>query len=48
MKRLPIGIQKFSELVDPEENYIYVDKTRDILSLALSGEYFFEPPKAVL
>ena len=41
MKRLPIGIQTFSELVDPEENYIYVDKTREILSLALSGKYFF-------
>ncbi len=41
MKRLPIGIQTFSELVDPEENYVYVDKTRDILHLVRSGKYFF-------
>ena len=41
MKRLPIGIQTFSELVDPEENYVYVDKTREILQLVHSGKYFF-------
>ena len=41
MKRLPIGIQTFSELVDLEENYVYVDKTRDILHLVRSGKYFF-------
>lgn len=41
MKRLPIGIQTFSELVDPEENYVYVDKTRDIHTLATAGKYFF-------
>ncbi|HFC46728.1 MAG TPA: hypothetical protein ENJ63_02475 [Dissulfuribacter thermophilus] len=41
MKRLPIGIQTFSELVDPDENYVYVDKTREIRDLALSGKYFF-------
>jgi len=26
MKKLPIGIQTFSEII--EENYIYVDKTK--------------------
>ncbi len=41
MKRLPIGIQTFKKLRDPEENFIYVDKTSDVLELATSGEYFF-------
>ncbi len=41
MKRLPIGIQTFSELVDPVENYIYVDKTRVIHTLVTTGKYFF-------
>ena len=41
MKKLPIGIQTFSELVDPEENYVYVDKTDVLHSLANSGKYYF-------
>ncbi|MFW8602074.1 AAA family ATPase [Desulfobacterota bacterium M19] len=41
MKRLPIGIQTFSELVDPEENYVYVDKTEVLHTLATAGKYFF-------
>ena len=41
MKRLPIGIQTFSELVDPQENYVYVDKTREVLRLTQAGKYFF-------
>jgi len=40
MKRLPIGIQTFSKLRDPEQNYVYVDKTRENLKLAASGDYF--------
>ena len=41
MKKLPIGIQTFSELVDPKENNVYVDKTEVIHSLALAGKYYF-------
>ncbi len=41
MKKLPIGIQTFSELVDPLENYIYVDKTENLLRLIQSGKYYF-------
>jgi len=41
MKKLPIGIQTFSELVDPAENNIYVDKTEAINTLAKSGQYYF-------
>lgn len=41
MKRLPIGIQTFSELVDPEENYVYVDKTEVLHTLVTEGKYFF-------
>jgi len=41
MKRLPIGIQTFSELVDPRENHVYVDKTEVIYRLAATGKYFF-------
>ncbi len=41
MKRLPIGIQTFSELVDPAENYVYVDKTKVLGRLANEGKYFF-------
>ena len=41
MKKLPIGIQTFSELVDPAENYVYVDKTRELYTLITSGKYFF-------
>jgi hypothetical protein len=41
MKRLPIGIQTFSELVDPAENYVYVDNTRVLHALVSAGKYFF-------
>ncbi|WP_457551463.1 AAA family ATPase, partial [Desulfobacula sp.] len=41
MKKLPIGIQTFADLVDPTENYVYVDKTEELLSLVSSGKYFF-------
>ncbi|MBU1754308.1 ATP-binding protein [bacterium] len=39
MKKLPIGIQTFSEIIN--ENYCYVDKTRIIYELINSGKYFF-------
>ena len=41
MKKLPIGIQTFSELVDPAENNIYVDKTEAVNTLVTSGKYYF-------
>ena len=41
MKKLPIGVQTFSKLRDPEHNYIYIDKTDVLLRLVQSGEYFF-------
>ena len=41
MKKLPIGIQTFSELVDPAENYVYVDKTEAVNTLVTSGKYYF-------
>jgi len=39
MKKLPIGIQTFSEIRD--EDYLYVDKTQQIHRLITSGKYFF-------
>ena len=39
MKKLPIGIQTFSELI--EENYAYVDKTEQIYKLVTKGKYYF-------
>ncbi|MFH1097306.1 MAG: ATP-binding protein [Candidatus Desantisbacteria bacterium] len=39
MKKLPIGIQTFSEIIS--ENYCYVDKTKIIYELINSGKYFF-------
>jgi hypothetical protein len=39
MKKLPIGIQTFSEIREGE--YVYVDKTKQIHELINSGKYFF-------
>lgn len=40
MKKLPLGIQSFSELI--RENHVYVDKTEDIYNLfADGGKYYF-------
>jgi hypothetical protein len=39
MKKLPIGIQTFSEII--EENYIYVDKTKYALDLIENYKYVF-------
>ncbi len=39
MKRLPIGIQAFDDLI--QEQYIYVDKTQYIYNLITTGKYYF-------
>jgi len=40
MKHLPLGIQTFSKII--EENYLYVDKTKEIFTLLSSGgQYYF-------
>jgi hypothetical protein len=39
MKRYPIGIQDFEKL--RTEEFLYIDKTRDISNLILSGSYYF-------
>jgi hypothetical protein len=39
MKKLPIGISDFKELIN--ENYIYVDKTEYIYNLINQGKYYF-------
>jgi hypothetical protein len=44
MKKLPIGIQTFSEII--KEGYLYVDKTRQISELLQAGKYlFFSRPR---
>jgi hypothetical protein len=39
MKKLPIGISDFKELING--NYIYVDKTEYIYNLINQGKYYF-------
>ncbi len=39
MKKLPIGIQTFSEII--QENYYYVDKTEFAYKLITKGKYYF-------
>ncbi len=39
MKKLPIGIQTFTEI--RSEDYIYIDKTKIALSLIQNGKYYF-------
>jgi len=40
MKKLPIGVQTFNKLI--KENYLYVDKTKEINNLfAEGGQYYF-------
>ncbi|WP_069470217.1 ATP-binding protein [Candidatus Marithrix sp. Canyon 246] len=39
MKKLPIGIQTFSEIIT--EDYLYVDKTKEITELLQGGKYLF-------
>ena len=39
MKKLPIGIQTFSEI--RKENYLYIDKTKEAYNLINSYKYSF-------
>ncbi len=39
MKKLPIGIQTFSQI--REENYLYIDKTKIALDLIENNKYIF-------
>ncbi len=39
MKKLPLGIQTFSKLI--EEDCLYVDKTQHIADLMQAGDYLF-------
>ncbi|MBP9888381.1 MAG: AAA family ATPase, partial [Leptospiraceae bacterium] len=39
VKKLPIGIQTFSEIIS--ENYYYVDKTKILSELTEKGKYYF-------
>jgi hypothetical protein len=39
MKKLPIGIQTFREII--EEDYAYADKTREVYNLINGGKYYF-------
>ncbi|MCP5510238.1 MAG: ATP-binding protein [Leptospiraceae bacterium] len=41
MKKLPIGIQTFAKIRDPEDEHYYVDKTEILKRLVSSGSYFF-------
>ena len=44
MQKLPIGIQSFEKI--RTKNYLYVDKTKQILKLIESGEcYFLSRPR---
>ncbi|MDR0911144.1 MAG: ATP-binding protein [Methanobrevibacter sp.] len=44
VKRLPFGVSTFSKII--EDNYIYIDKTKHIYDLILSGEkYFLSRPR---
>ncbi|MDR0913057.1 MAG: AAA family ATPase, partial [Methanobrevibacter sp.] len=44
MKKLPIGIQTFEDII--EDNYLYVDKTKYIYELLNSGKpYFLSRPR---
>lgn len=39
MKKLPIGLQNFKNII--EEGYLYVDKTRQIYDLITEGKLYF-------
>lgn len=39
MKKLPIGIQRFRDII--QENYLYVDKTKQIYELISQGKLYF-------
>ena len=39
LKKLPIGIQTFSRII--EENYLYIDKTKELLDIANESVFIF-------
>ena len=39
MKKLPIGVQAFTEMIN--DGYLYIDKTEYIYKLISSGKYYF-------
>jgi len=39
MKKLPLGIQTFKDII--QDDYLYIDKTRWIYDIAHSGKYYF-------
>ena len=39
LKKLPLGISTFSEII--QENYVYVDKTEHIYQMVTGGKYYF-------
>lgn len=39
LKKLPIGIQTFSEIRDTKENYLYIDKTKMAWELINRSKY---------
>ncbi len=39
MKKLPLGIQIFKDIIEGE--YLYLDKTKFIYNIANSGKYYF-------
>ncbi|MEZ4864491.1 MAG: AAA family ATPase [Caldilineaceae bacterium] len=39
LKKLPVGIQTFSEIING--GYLYIDKTASIYRMLQSGKYFF-------
>ncbi len=41
LKNLPIGVQDFAVMRDPEANYTYVDKTKYAYELVTTGKYYF-------
>ncbi|WP_297890089.1 AAA family ATPase, partial [Sulfurihydrogenibium sp.] len=43
MKKLPIGIQTFSKII--QENHYYVDKTPFVKKLESGGYYFLSRPR---
>jgi hypothetical protein len=41
MKKLPLGIQTFSQIRDKSENFLYIDKTDIALKMINAGKYYF-------
>ena len=41
MKKLPLAITTFEKIRDPQENYLYIDKTHIAFDLINNGTYYF-------